>query len=716
MGNATVICSDKTGTLTKNVMTVVGGSLGAGVVFGDKSSEPDGQTSGTVRTDGEEAAFSQLAIHGEFQRLVKESVAINTTAFEGEENGRGVFIGTKTETALLDWAKRSLGLESLATERAKYPLAYLFPFNSRWKCMGSVIELPGKKYRLLIKGAPEVVLAQCTSVADPTVPLSPSPLRKSDELGISETVSKYASLSLRTLALAYRDIDSWPSEDAQVELGDVFCDMTWIAVVAIQDPVREGVPAAVRDCQRASVAVKMVTGDKVETARAIARECGIVNDDTNSVMEGAEFRRLREDQKRAMVRELCVLARSSPEDKRVLVETLRSLGEVVAVTGDGTNDAPALKAADVGFSMGIMGTEVAKEASDIILMDDNFSSIVKALAWGRAINDAVKKFLQFQITVNITAVILTFISAVASSEERSVLNAIQLLWVNLIMDTFAALALASDPPNGSLLDRAPEPRTAPLITLTMWKMIIGQSIYQLAVSLTLHFAGPSFLPYPEPQQRTLVFNTFVFMQIFKLVNSRRIDNKLNIFEGLHRNYLFMLMMTIMVVGQVLIVFFGGAAFVVVRLNGVQWAISLVLGFLSIPVGIVIRLIPDGWVRTSVRWVPRLSARRKRADEERGADAAAGRDLVSAMFSVRDDLAFLKRMRGGRIAALADAIAVRQSGRSEGKIGRTRPSSPVRSAVGMPGLLAASIGAMSPVTLPSAGSLPVEEVNSMPGPT
>jgi Ca2+-transporting ATPase len=284
------------------------------------------------------------------------------------------------------------------------------------------------------------------------------------------------------------------------------------------------------------------------------------------------------------------------------------------------------------------------------------------------------------------------------------------------MDTFAALALASDPPNGSLLDRAPEPRTAPLITLTMWKMIIGQSIYQLAVSLTLHFAGPSFLPYPEPQQRTLVFNTFVFMQIFKLVNSRRIDNKLNIFEGLHRNYLFMLMMTIMVVGQVLIVFFGGAAFVVVRLNGVQWAISLVLGFLSIPVGIVIRLIPDGWIRNCVRWVPRLSARRKRADEERGADAAAGRDLVSAMFSVRDDLAFLKRMRGGRIAALADAIAVRQSGRGEGKIGRTRPSSPVRSAVGMPGLLAASIGAMSPVTLPSAGSLPVEEVNSMSGPT
>jgi Ca2+-transporting ATPase len=495
--------------------------------------------------------------------------------------------------------------------------------------------------------------------------------------------------------------------------------MTWIAVLAIQDPVRADVPAAVRECGRASVAVKMVTGDKGETARAIARECGIISGDGDDlVMEGAEFRRLGEEEMRAVVRDLRVLARSSPEDKRVLVESLRSLGEVVAVTGDGTNDAPALKAADVGFSMGIMGTEVAKEASDIILMDDTFSSIVKALAWGRAINDAVKKFLQFQITVNITAVVLTFASAVASDDERSVLNAIQLLWVNLIMDTFAALALATDPPNGSLLDRAPEPRTAPLITLTMWKMIIGQSIYQLAVGLTLHFAGPSFLDYPEPERRTLVFNTFVFMQIFKLVNSRRIDNKLNIFEGLHRNHLFMLMMAIMVAGQLLIIYFGGDAFVVVRLNGVQWAISLVLGFLSIPVGIVIRLVPDSWVRTATHKVVGLWPWGRRGvtkgDEERGASddgglatgAGPGPDLGSAMVSVKEDLAFLKRVRGGRLAALSDVVAMRHGSVSERKSGRDRHSlAPIRSVVGMPGLLAASIAAMSPVEDSSAGDCP-----------
>ena len=196
-----------------------------------------------------------------------------------------------------------------------------------------------------------------------------------------------------------------------------------------------------------------------------------------------------------MIPNLQVLARSSPEDKRILVKRLKEMGETVAVTGDGTNDAPALKTADVGFSMGISGTEVAKEASAIILMDDNFASIVKAIMWGRAVNDAVKKFLQFQITVNITAVLLTFITAVSSRTESSVLTAVQLLWVNLIMDTLAALALATDPPTPSILNRKPDPKSAPLISITMWKMIIGESIYQLTITLILQFASSSIWQY-----------------------------------------------------------------------------------------------------------------------------------------------------------------------------------------------------------------------------
>ena len=701
MGNATVICSDKTGTLTENVMKVVGGTLGAdSMAFADRDSESDGTTdtltSGSLLSEKKPATrdvpISQLSssLDSEFRELVKESIAINTTAFEGEEEGKTAFIGTKTETALLDWARTHFAMGPLAVERANHAIVQLYPFNSRQKCMGSVIKLPNGQYRLLIKGAPEVVLAQCTdTVADPKSPISLARIEESDRASISARVSRYASLSLRTLGLAYRDFPNWT---LNTELTDVFKSMTWIAVVAIQDPVRQAVPAAVSTCARAKVSVKMVTGDNIETARAIARECGIIKSDKDLVMEGAEFRCLSEGDKLAKIRDLRVLARSSPEDKRVLVKALRSLGEVVAVTGDGTNDAPALKAADVGFSMGITGTEVAKEASDIILMDDNFSSIISALAWGRAINDSVKKFLQFQLTVNVTAVLLTFISAVSSEEERSVLNAVQLLWVNLIMDTFAALALATDPPTESLFDRAPEPRTASLINTTMWKMILGQSVYQLAVSLTLLFAGPGFLHYPEKQHRTLIFNVFVFMQIFKLVNSRRIDNKLNIFEGLHRNSVFMLMMAIMTGGQIIIVFFAGEAFGVTRLNAAQWGISVVLGFLSIPVGVVIRLIPDSWCAALVRPLKRIPVPRLKRKPKVAETQVEGRRLNDALLDVKDDLGFLKKVRGGRISAMGWAI----SSRFARPRPRTHSLSLMRSAVGAPGLLAASVGGLSPL--------------------
>ena len=322
--------------------------------------------------------------------------------------------------------------------------------------------------------------------------------------------------------------------------------------------------------------------------------------------------------------------------------------------GDGTNDAPALKTADVGFSMGIAGTEVAKEASAIILMDDNFASIVKAMMWGRAVNDAVKKFLQFQVTVNITAVVLTFISAVASKQETSVLTAVQLLWVNLIMDTFAALALATDPPAPSILDRKPEPKSAPLITLTMWKMIVGQAIYQLVITLALYFAGPyltalfpSFLDPSDMDNfdfRTTVFNAFVWMQIFNQYNCRRLDNKLNIFEGVQRNLFFIGIQFIIVAGQVLIVFKGGQAFSVQALNGPQWGLCLVLGFLSVPIAVLIRYIPD---KTVAACIPPM-LHRQSAPELLVTDEDRTFYWDPAFDDIKADLAFLKLVRGGRL--------------------------------------------------------------------
>jgi Ca2+-transporting ATPase len=286
----------------------------------------------------------------------------------------------------------------------------------------------------------------------------------------------------------------------------------------------------------------MCTGDNILTARSIALQCGIYSAG-GIIMEGPVFRQLHAKERLEIVPRLQVLARSSPEDKKVLVETLRSLGDIVGVTGDGTNDGPALKTAHVGFSMGIAGTEVAKEASDIILMDDNFSSIVKAIMWGRCVNDAVRKFLQFQISTNVTAVVVTFVTAVASSTESSVLSAVQLLWINIIMDTFAALALATDPASVTQLDRKPDKPTAPLFSVHMIMQILGQSIYQVIIILIFHFLGRSILgldnsTYSGKVVTTLVFNAFVFAQIFNSANCRRLDNKLNIFEGISRNWYF----------------------------------------------------------------------------------------------------------------------------------------------------------------------------------
>lgn len=259
------------------------------------------------------------------------------------------------------------------------------------------------------------------------------------------------------------DDDVLGSADAFMELAQRGCTM--LAIVGIEDPLRPGVTEAVAACRKAGVVVRMVTGDNIMTAKAIGAKCGIYQKGYGYAMEGAKFRTLSTDEMDRILPRLQVLARSSPTDKQLLVGRLKELGETVAVTGDGTNDGPALKMADVGFSMGIAGTEVAKEASAIILMDDNFASIVKAMMWGRAVNDSVKKFLQFQLTVNITAVALAFISAVADGNEQSVLTAVQLLWVNLIMDTLAALALATEEPTEEILDRPPQGKDSPLITL-----------------------------------------------------------------------------------------------------------------------------------------------------------------------------------------------------------------------------------------------------------
>ena len=534
MGNATTICSDKTGTLTQNKMMVVAGTMGTSSRFGGTidTSTPDSPNGKGKQAQPREAlenvpaseVISSLGLG--VKTMLLDSIVLNSTAFEGEADGVQTFIGSKTETALLTFGRDFLGMGSVSEARSNTTITQLIPFDSGRKCMGVVIQLENGRYRLYVKGASEILLEKCTEIIhDPTRDSSSSPMTDDNRQTLTNLIDNYASRSLRTIAMVYRDFDRWPAKGARTVEGDrnetvfedIFKKMVLLSIVGIQDPLREGVPEAVRTCQNAGVVVRMVTGDNLITAKAIAGECGIFTEG-GIIMEGPAFRKLTKTKMDQVIPRLQVLARSSPEDKRILVKRLKELGETVAVTGDGTNDAPALKTADVGFSMGISGTEVAKEASAIILMDDNFNSIVKAMMWGRAVNDAVKKFLQFQVTVNITAVLLTFITAVSSSSESSVLTAVQLLWVNLIMDTMAALALATDPPTPSILDRKPDPKSAPLITITMWKMIIGEALYQLVITLLLYFGSYSILSYQSPheisQVPTLVFNTFVWMQIF----------------------------------------------------------------------------------------------------------------------------------------------------------------------------------------------------------
>ena len=331
-------------------------------------------------------------------------------------------------------------------------------------------------------------------------------------------------------------------------------DLTLISIIGIEDPLRPGVQEAVTDCDQAGVRVKLCTGDNVVAAKSIFQQCGTYTPG-GIAMERPHFRTLSPGVMKTIVPRQQALTRSSPEDKRILAETLKDPGDIVGVTGGGTNDGPALETTHMSFSMGIAGTEVANAASDINLMDDNFSSIVKAIMWGRCVNDSVRKFLQFEISAKVTAVVTTFVWALASSEEEPVLSAIQLLWVNLIMDTFAALALATDQESPVQLNRKPDKKMDPLFTIDMIKQIMGQAVYQITVILIFHFLGSQILGFHRTNDstlqehhhdivRTLVFNAFVFAQIFNSFNCRRLDSKLNVFEGVTKNWYFMVVTTI----------------------------------------------------------------------------------------------------------------------------------------------------------------------------
>jgi Ca2+-transporting ATPase len=327
-------------------------------------------------------------------------------------------------------------------------------------------------------------------------------------------------------------------------------DLTLIGIVGIEDPLREGVQGAVANCNQAGVRVMMCTGDNLLTALSIAQQCGIYTPG-GIVMNGPSFCALSADDVKAIAPRLQVLARCTPEDKRVLVEMLKELGETVCVAGDGTNDGPALDAAHVGLTLGIAGTEVAEEASDVVLMDDHFPSIVNVIVEGRRLNEFTRKLLQFQIPAKVAIIIATLVSPLLPSP---VLSAAQLLWVLTIVDGFAPLALATEPATPTWL-KPRQAKTSSPFTVNMTKHVLGQSTYQIAILLLLplflsRIPGHQDIDDPGPcnspsyATRALVFNTFVFAQISNTLNSRHLDGKLNAFEGVSSNWRFMLIASV----------------------------------------------------------------------------------------------------------------------------------------------------------------------------
>eukprot|EP01103_Thecamoeba_quadrilineata_P021547 TRINITY_DN9939_c0_g1_i1.p1 TRINITY_DN9939_c0_g1~~TRINITY_DN9939_c0_g1_i1.p1 ORF type:complete len:1009 (-),score=162.76 TRINITY_DN9939_c0_g1_i1:73-3042(-) len=566
MGGATTICSDKTGTLTKNLMTVMKGWVGG--KYYDQVSDVKG-----LASDLEEA--------------LHEGINLNSSCrFKISDAGKVEFEGNKTESALCNFSLILGGdYENIAS---RYKIAESFPFSSTIKSMSTLVEHKAG-FRLFAKGASEIMLTRCKnylSTEGEKIEISEESRKELEEI-----IYRMASEGLRTITLAYADYTHEDRKEINWTKNPPLTGYTLVGIVGIKDPLRDDVPDAVQKCQKAGIIVRMVTGDNIVTAKKIAQECGILTSDGIAI-EGPEFRKKTASEMDEIIPKLQVMARSSPTDKHLLVQRLKYLGETVAVTGDGTNDAPALKEADVGFSMGIAGTDIAKEASAIILMDDNFSSIVKAVLWGRNVYDSIRKFLQFQLTVNVVAVTLAFIGALTDAHGQSPLKPVQLLWVNLIMDTMGALALATEPPADNLLDRKPYRKDESLISRSMWANIIGQSIFQLIVNLTVLYLGPAiFGVIPDStEHKTLIFNIFVLCQIFNEVNCRKLGSDNRVFEGLLENKICSSILLFTFIMQFLIVEFGGEFAGTTGLSIAQWIVCIAVGALSIPVMYAIRSV------------------------------------------------------------------------------------------------------------------------------
>ncbi len=577
IGSATVICSDKTGTLTQNKMTVSRVGLG-GAAF-----EPDPGLSNTGMVAGGEAKPGSP-----LWWLVVNSAANSTASLE-VKNGKVMTVGNSTEGALLNWLEagawfRAEGLNHIAL-RSRYPVLYQIHFSSERKRMTTVAKVDGRAV-VLVKGAPEAILAECHKYlgADGAV----HDLIPEVRAQIQSQIAQAAGDAMRTLAFAHAELPAdFPHDESSIHSrrDELEAELVFTGWVGIRDPLRDDVKEAVRQCRAAGIEVKMITGDTIETARAIGREIGLLDAPGSLALTSAEFNALSDDELKAKLPDLRILARARPLDKYRMVKLLQELNHVVAMTGDGTNDAPSLKKADVGLAMGISGTEVAKEASKIVLLDDAFSTIVRGAHWGRALYENIQRFIQFQLTINVSALVIAFLGPFLGLKPP--FTVLQLLWINVIMDTFAAIALCSEPPRANLMRRPPKRRDESILTPAMLGNIFITGSFFVVVMITLllgmqragWFGGGEVMSTDFPQltlrQVTIFFTVYVFFQVWNQINCRSLSPHESGLHRLFENRQFLLIASLTVVGQVLIVTFGGRVFNVEPLSVIDWAVIAV---------------------------------------------------------------------------------------------------------------------------------------------
>ncbi|KAI3668102.1 hypothetical protein L6452_43177 [Arctium lappa] len=599
MGTATVICTHKTGTLTMNQMEVTKFRLGI-----DHEIEDD---STTVVVAGEKV------LH-----LFHQGVGLNTT---GSVYKSSELTGSPTEKAILSWGVMNLRME-MEKLKNDYAILHAETFSSEKMRSGVLVrKKEDDTVHVHWKGAAETVLTMCSNYYQNTG--HKMSLNHDERTHLEKVIEEMEASGFRCIAFAHKPI---PAEELKHNKDGKALDqegLTLLGIVGIKDPCRPGVKEAIDTCRDAGVHVMMITGANLSTAKAIATECGIlevgseVSNNGEEVIEGKEFRNYTEEERMDVCDKILVMARSTPSDKLLLVQCLKKKGHVVAVTGHRAHDAPAMKEADIGLSMGIEGTEVAKESSDIVIVDDDFGSVVKGLSWGRCVFHNIQKFIQFQLPPNLAALAVNFISD-ASGKGSPLITSVQMLWVNLVMVTFGALALATDQkPTKEVMKKPPVIGAHALrITSVVWRNLLAQSLYQIIVILLIIFFNVN-----ERVRNTMFFNTFVFCQLFNLFNSRKVE-KMNVFEGVHKNKTFLGIVGLVIVLQVMIMVVFLNIFVedMEKLNMKQWGICIAFASLSWPIGWFVKMIPVASSYLRSRVVDLLQATTKQeAPEQFGHD-------------------------------------------------------------------------------------------------